>query len=154
MLHYDFEESIGYWLCVTAGAMQQAINDELSKHGITYRQFQVLAWLSYEGSELSQAELAAKMAIEPPTLVGLLDRMEQQGWITRVACPDDRRKKLLRPAPAAAAVWEKMVETLFRVRGRATARLAPEQVETMKEMLRTIHETLTAPVPEPAAVER
>src|SRR5688500_16496829 len=105
MLNYDFEESIGYWLCVTAGAMQQAINDELSKHGITYRQFQVLGWLAHDGEELTQAELAAKMMIEPPTLVGLLDRMEQQGWITRVGCPSDRRKKLVRLGPAAEAVW-------------------------------------------------
>ncbi len=152
MLDYNFEESIGYWLCVTAGAMQQAINDELSKHGITYRQFQVLGWLAHEREELTQAELAAKMAIEPPTLVGLLDRMESQGWITRVACPDDRRKKLIRAAPAASEVWETMVATLLRVRARATARLTPEQVELMKDMLRTIHETLAEPVAEAAAV--
>lgn len=142
MVHYDFEESVGYWLSIAAGAMQQAINDELSKHGITYRQFQVIGWLVHEGEELTQAELAAKMAIEPPTLVGLLDRMESQGWIVRVACPDDRRKKLVRMAPAAEAVWGTMVETLFRVRAKATARLTAEQVESLKEILRTVHGTL------------
>jgi len=148
MLHYDFEASVGYWLVVTANTFQQALNDDLSKHGITYRQLQVLAWLAYAGDALTQAELAAKMAIEPPTLVGLLDRMEQQGWIARVGCPDDRRKKLVRPAPAAEAIWETMVETLLRVRERATARLAPEQVDSLKDMLRTIQETLTEPAPE------
>ena len=148
MLHYDFEESVGYWLVVTANTFQQALNDDLSKHGITYRQLQVLAWLAHDGVELTQAELAAKMAIEPPTLVGLLDRMEQQGWITRVGCPDDRRKKLVRPAPAAEAVWETMVETLLRVRERATARLTEEQVEALRSGLRTIHETLTEPAAE------
>jgi MarR family transcriptional regulator for hemolysin len=153
MLHYDFEESIGYWLCITAGAMQQAINDELSKHGITYRQFQVLGWLVHDGEQLSQAELAAKMAIEPPTLVGLLDRMEQQGWITRVGCPDDRRKKLVCLAPAAEAVWETMVETLLHVRAKATSRLSPEQVESLKEILRIVHGTLAEAVPEPVTAE-
>lgn len=149
MLHYDFDESVGYWLCVTATAMQQAINDELSLHGITYRQFQVLAWLAHEGEELSQAELAGKMEIEPPTLVGLLDRMEQQGWITRVGCPEDRRKKLIRVAPAAEAVWETMVETLLRVRAKATARLTPAQVDSLKEILRVVHGTLAEPAAEP-----
>jgi len=144
MLHYDFQDSLGYWLCISATAMQEALNDELSRHGITYRQFQVLAWLVHDGRELTQAELATRMMIEPPTLVALLDRMDQQGWITRGSFPGDRRKKLVQPAPAAEAVWEKMVDALLRVRARATERLSPEQIKALKEMLQTIHETLAA----------
>ncbi|HEX6986257.1 MAG TPA: MarR family transcriptional regulator, partial [Planctomycetaceae bacterium] len=153
VLQYDFDESVGYWLCTAATAMQDALNQELAQHGITYRQFQVLAWLSHAGEELTQADLAARMRIEPPTLVGLLDRMEQQGWITRVGCPGDRRKKLVRPAPAAEEVWERMVEILTRVRARATARLTPEQVDSLREILRTMHETLTATAPQPAVTQ-
>jgi MarR family transcriptional regulator for hemolysin len=143
VLHYDFNDSVGYWLCLAANAMQQSLNDELARHGITYRQFQVLAWLVHDGRELTQAELASRMMIEPPTLVGLLDRMEQQGWIERVGYPGDRRKKLVRVAPAAEAVWETMVDALLRVREQATAQLPPEQVELLKEILRTMHESLT-----------
>jgi MarR family transcriptional regulator for hemolysin len=133
--------------------MQEALNEELSRHGITYRQFQVLGWLVHDGVDLAQADLAAKMRIEPPTLVGLLDRMEQQGWIARQNCPGDRRKKLVRVAPAAEEVWETMVAALVRVRERATAQLTPEQVDALKDMLQTIHETLTAPASRPVAVE-
>lgn len=151
MLTYDFHESIGYWLCISASSMQDALNEELARHGITYRQFQVLGWLAHDGEELTQAELAARMRIEPPTLVGLLDRMEQQGWIARVNFPGDRRKKLVRVAPAAADVWETMVAALIRVRARATSRLTPEQVESLKVMLQTIHETLTETSAKPMA---
>lgn len=154
VLHYDFDESLGYHLCGAADALRTAINDELAGHGITFRQFQVIAWLVHEGQELSQAELAAKMMIEPPTLVGLLDRMEQQGWILRTAYPGDRRKKIIRPAPAAEAVWETMVEVLGRVRARATARLTPAQVESLMEMLQTVRESLAAPITEPASAAR
>jgi MarR family transcriptional regulator for hemolysin len=153
VLTYDFHESIGYWLCITAGAMQEALNEELSRHGITYRQFQVLGWLAHDGEELTQADLAARLRIEPPTLVGLLDRMEQQGWITRANFPGDRRKKLIRVAPDAEDVWETMVAALKRVRERATARLSPDQVESLKEMLQTIHDTLTTPAERPVAAQ-
>ena len=37
--------------------------------------------------ELSQTELAAKMMVEPPTLVGILDRMERDGWISAAQLP-------------------------------------------------------------------
>lgn len=149
MLHYDFQDSLGFWLCISANAMQQVVNEELSRHGITFRQFQVLAWLVHDGVELTQAELAAKMMIEPPTLVGLLDRMEQQGWIARTNCPGDRRKKIVRPAQAAEEVWEKMVDALMRGRAKATSRLSDEQVEQLKDLLRTVHESLTSPASTP-----
>jgi MarR family transcriptional regulator for hemolysin len=153
MLSYDFHNSIGYWLCITAAAMQEALNEELSRHGITYRQFQVLGWLVHDGDDMTQADLACRMRIEPPTLVGLLDRMEQQGWITRVNCPGDRRKKIVRVAPAAEDVWEMMVAALVRVRERALCKLSSDQSDALKEMLQTIHETLTAPSGSPVAIE-
>lgn len=152
MPHYDFQNSLGFWLCISANAMQQALNDELSRHGITFRQFQVLAWLVHDGTELTQAELAAKMMIEPPTLVGLLDRMEQQGWISRTSCPGDRRKKIVRPAPVAEEIWETMVDVLMRVRAKATSRLSDEQVEILKDMLRAVHETLSEAAPQATEV--
>lgn len=142
VLQYDFQESIGYLLCRTSSAMQESINAELARHGITFRQMQVLCWLVHEGKPVSQGELATRMCIEPPTLVGILDRMEQHGWITRESCSDDRRKKIVRPA-AAEEVWETMVEAMLRVRHRATSRLTAEQTELLKDMLRTVQATLT-----------
>ena len=141
MRQYDFEQSIGYWLCVTAAAMQRTLNDELAPHGLTYRQSQVIGWLILEG-ELTQAELAAKMLIEPPTLVGLLDRMEQQGWIGRFACPGDKRKKLVRLLTAAEEIWEQIVNSALNVRARATARLTDEETEQLRNLLRRVHATL------------
>jgi MarR family transcriptional regulator for hemolysin len=147
VLSYDFEESIGYWLFVGAQAFQRALNEELAPHGITFRQSQVLGWLALEG-ELSQNELAAKMMIEPPTLVGILDRMERDGWISRVACPSDRRKKMVVPNRAAEKIWGKIVACAKRVRARAIQGLSDEEIETCKRLVRRVQENLN----EPAAV--
>ena len=153
---YVFEESIGYWLCGTSNALQKVMNEELAGHGITYRQWQVLAWLVFAG-EMSQIELAGHMMIEPPTLVGLLDRMEQQGWIRRINCPDDRRKKMVQIAPAAEAVWEKMVDASLQARARALNRLTPEQTRQLISLLQLVqaglHDCVPAD-PEPVSDER
>jgi len=42
VLEYDFDNSIGYWICMTSHCFEQALNEELTPRGITYRQFQVL----------------------------------------------------------------------------------------------------------------
>jgi MarR family transcriptional regulator for hemolysin len=146
VLQFDFEESIGYWLTLSTQAFHRALTDEVAPHGITYRQSQVLAWLVIEG-ELSQAELASKMMVEPPTLVGILDRMERDGWITRNSCATDRRKKLIRATAAAEPVWEKIAECGKRVRARATAQFTAEELQTLKQMLGRVQQNLESSSP-------
>jgi MarR family transcriptional regulator for hemolysin len=142
-LKYDFHQSIGYWLTMTTQAYHRAVSDELLPHGITYRQSMVLGWLALEG-ELSQTELANKMMVEPPTLVGILDRMERDGWISRHNCPSDRRKNLIRANPAAEPVWEKIVECAMRVRERAAQGLSERQLATLKKLLRRVSQNLSS----------
>lgn len=141
MLLYDFEESIGYWLTLSTQAFHRAVSDEVAPHGITFRQSQVLAWLVLEG-ELSQAELANKMMVEPPTLVGILDRMERDGWITRNSCPADRRKKLIRATTAAEPVWEKIAAGGRRVRALATEGLSEQELDTLMQLLGRVNRNL------------
>jgi MarR family transcriptional regulator for hemolysin len=140
-LAYDFESSIGYWITMTSHSYQQALNDELAPYGITFRQFQVLAWLAYDG-ELSQGELARRMMIEPPTLVGILDRMQREGWIQRQSCSVDRRRKRVALRAPAEAVWSKVVGCLTRVRHRATKGMSPQEVELLSNLLSKVQSNL------------
>jgi MarR family transcriptional regulator for hemolysin len=142
MLQYDFEQSIGCWIFGTAHAMAKAMNEELAAHSITLRQWEVLCWLTFQG-EQSQSALAENMRIEAPTLVGVLDRMERDGWIERVSDPGDRRRKLIRPTEQVEPVWAKMVACAQRVRQRATAGLSEEQRESLRDMLAQVRENLS-----------
>lgn len=142
MLRYDFENSVGYWIIQAAHEYQQAVNEELAPHGITWRQGQVLGCLALHGP-LSQSELAEQMRVEPPTLVGILDRMERDGWIRRDADPTDRRRKVIHPTDAAEPVWSKIATCARRVRARAIRGVTSEQLATLKELLTTIQQNLS-----------
>ena len=152
MLHQDFEQSVGYWLTIVTQAYHRAISEDLAPHGITYRQSMVLGWLALDG-ELSQTELASKMMVEPPTLVGILDRMERDGWITRHGCPNDRRKNLIRANPGAAPVWDKIVECALRVRAQATAGMTEQELDTLKRLLKRMRQNIEARHPAPTAAQ-
>lgn len=146
MLQYDFQSSIGYWICMTSRAYERAMQQELVSTGITHRQCQVLFWLALEGP-LSQVELAEKMSIEPPTLVRVLDRMERDGLLAREACEHDRRVKTVRVLPKAKPVWKKIVQCAERVRGRAAQSLTPAQRKNLQELLRIVQGNLQNPNP-------
>src|SRR5690606_6192548 len=93
---------------------------------------------------ITQAELAERMDIEPATLVSVLGRMLRDGWVTREDCPTDRRKKLVRPTPAAGPIWEQGVECARRVRAQISQGFSPEHLELLKQMLSQVGDNLLA----------
>lgn len=141
MQPYDFEESIGYWLTVVTQSYHRMLNEQLAPFGITYRQSHVIGWLMLEG-ELTQAELARRMMIEPPTLVRILDRMESLGWITRQDCPADRRRKLIRLTDAAEPAWMKIIQCARQVRQVAGKGLSVDELYVFKDLLRKVRDNL------------
>jgi MarR family transcriptional regulator for hemolysin len=153
MLSYDFESGVGYWAYLLGHALEREMNDELARHGITYPQWQVLAWVAIGGPQ-SQVELAERMKIEPPTLAGILDRMERAGWISREPDPTDRRRKLVTPTDRVGPVWDKMVQCAQHVRALAHRDIAEDDLITARRILSRMLQNLgtALPVSDPAPV--
>ena len=152
-MHYDFTVSTGYWITLTAHHYQQRVEAELRPYHITFRQFQVICWLKFEGP-LTQSTLAKRLFVEPPTLAGILARMEAMDWITRTDCALDRRKKYIEVGPAAEPVWEKITDILTKVRQQAAEGLTEDEIEHLHHLLsRVLHNLGGAPLPSnPSAV--
>ena len=144
MLEHDLDESIGVWITLAAEAYRKALTEEITPHGFTFRQCQVLGHLAYDGPQ-PQNVLAEKMRVEPPTLVGILDRMERDGWIRREECEDDRRKKLIHATDLAKPVWESILECGRRIRARASEGLSNEQLTQLRETLEIVQANLGVP---------
>ncbi|ODS31631.1 MAG: Transcriptional regulator SlyA [Candidatus Scalindua rubra] len=141
MLEYDFKESIGYSVAMAYRALRKALDAKLGHYGITFSQWQVLAGLALEG-EISQVKLAELIGVEGPTLVRILDRMEQKGWIKRKVSSRDRRQKLITPTKKVEVVWKKMTECAHEVRSGAVKRISSKDVATLRKLLEKIRENL------------
>src|SRR3954470_15612236 len=74
-------------------AWRYEMNLRLKPFGLNLSMRQVLLQLHRHPAGLMQRELARKLGIENPTLVRLLDQLEQKEWIRRVAMPEDKRCK-------------------------------------------------------------
>ncbi|MDN6320066.1 MAG: MarR family transcriptional regulator [Marinobacter sp.] len=74
---------------------RKLLDERLKDLGVTQARWTTMVYLQQGGEGLTQRELASLMAIENPTLVRLLDSLEQQKLIERRACPNDRRARRL-----------------------------------------------------------
>ncbi len=58
---------------------------------LTPSQYNVLRILRGEGKPLPILEIADRLIAVVPGITGLIDRLEQAGWVTRKRCEQDRR---------------------------------------------------------------
>ena len=142
MLKYDFENSVTYWVMMTADLLERSFTEQIAPYGITHRQWQVLGWLAIEGP-LCQTDLADRMQIEPATLVRVLDRMERDHWVKRTPSLTDRRKKMIAPTQRAKPIWEKVAACGRSVRERAANGMTKAQLESLRHMLHSVQANLT-----------
>lgn len=150
MLQYDFDQSVGYWVTSANQSIRRVLTNRLAEHEITLRQFEVLVWLTHN-PEYSQSQLAECIGIEPPTLAGVVNRMERDGWIVKTNCEDDRRRCRLQPTPKAEAIWTRSVAIAHEVRAQAVAGIAPVDLETLRRVCEAIRDNLSQ-VPSPPEV--
>lgn len=74
---------------------RKLLDERLKDLGVTQARWTTMVYLQKGGEGLTQRELASLMAIENPTLVRLLDSLEEQRLIERRPCQNDRRARRL-----------------------------------------------------------
>ena len=136
-------------LLIEAARMLRARNDRAFEEaglGLTSGEARTLAYASlYPGSR--QNALAARMSVEPMTLVGFLDRLEGRGLIVRDTDPTDRRAKIVSIAPTAQEAVERILTITRLVREAALSEFAPGEVEAFHGFLRRLRDRLAVQEP-------
>ena len=89
-------ETFGPLLHGTARAWRQKLDERLKPMGLSQAKWRTLLHLSLAPEALTQAEIAARLGVEEPTVVALLHRLEREGWVTRQSSPHDRRCNMVR----------------------------------------------------------
>ena len=82
--------SLGFLLARTARSMKRALEARLSAYDITVSQYIVLTLLSADDG-ISLSKLGHRLYFDNPTITGIVDRMERDGFIERRRIADDRR---------------------------------------------------------------
>lgn len=137
------DETLGFMLVDAARLLRRHFETRLEAAGLglTAGEARTLFYTA-AFAPIRQSALAERMAVEPMTLVGFLDRLERAGLVERSTDPVDRRAKLVRPTPAAAEPLARMSEIGRQARLQATAGLDDASVEQLHKALRKIRGNL------------
>ena len=108
---------------------------------ITIEQWSVLYHL-WKQDGLSQQELCDFTFRDKPSITRLVDNLEKQKLVKRVASKDDRRKNLIYLTPEALQLQVQTMELANQTLNEALSSVTNGQIEIAKEVLQTVYENL------------
>ena len=136
---------LGLVLFGTARAWRTKLDQRLRPLGLSQGKWRTLIHLSQGGNRLTQKQIAERMGIEGATLAGLLDRLENDGWVERRGSAEDRRCKTVHLQRRSKAVLDKIFNTAHDLRGELIENIPQRDLETCIRVLSKIRDKAERP---------
>ncbi|MBI5449945.1 MAG: MarR family transcriptional regulator [Gammaproteobacteria bacterium] len=132
------EDNFGLLLGETARIWRNRLDQRLRPLGLSQAKWQLLVQLHLAEDDLTQIELSSRLGIEGPTLVRLLDRMEEDGWVERRLSSSDRRAKTVHGTAKARAIMRDIRQIAGRLRAELLSGLSPQDLAVASAVLKQI----------------
>ena len=142
-------DRLAHRLGVAGRLLRTTADAELSVVGLSGPGLAVLRSLSEEDG-LTQAELARRLRLEPPSMCRMIDRLARDGTVARTPDPDDRRATRVRLTPGGRALAEQGMAIVDGIEERIFGGLDADERDQLAELLRRVMERLPASGPAPA----
>src|SRR5918992_6164542 len=131
---FVIEESLGYLINRAARVFASRLADELRPFEVGIGQWAVLLHL-WGNDGMTQAQLSRRVAIEQPTMVRTIDRMERDGLVTRAPDPNDRRATRITLTERGWKLRDDLVPLATKVNAEATKALTDAEVAKLRRLL-------------------
>ena len=118
-----------------AHALEEKLEDALEKAELSMPKFSVLNELVSAGEALSLGELASRLSCVRSNMTQLVDRLEADGLVRRVACPTDRRSVKAEITDAGRARQADGSKEVTRLQDEVAAGVPVEDRATLVRLL-------------------
>ena len=109
---------------------------------ITIEQWSILYHLWKEDC-LSQQELCNRTFRDKPSITRLIDNLEKQKLVKRIASKNDRRINLVCLTDTAKELQQQTIDLANQTMNEALAGITKEEIETVKKVLQQVYDNLT-----------
>ena len=144
---FELDRHVFFWLTQVIGARDRELAEGLREHGLRVPEWRALAALYSRQRETrgcTMSELAELATIDRTTLTRTVDRMQDAGWLTRLADADDMRVTRLALTAPGRRMFERIWPTVQRLNALALADVSQMEIQTLRKILGRMHANLDA----------
>jgi DNA-binding MarR family transcriptional regulator len=126
----------------TSDQLQHRSARLLREYGLTSSQYNVLRILRGEGKPLPILEIASRTVTVVPGITGLVDRLEQAGFVNRLRCEKDRRIIYVALTDQAMETLAALDEPLLALHRKLLGHLTQAELKEVIRLLEKMREKL------------
>lgn len=138
MAHLTTELSLAERLGRLHRLWRTVADAELIPLGLTHPRWTALWKISQLGDGVSQKVLADALEIELASLMRTLSQLEQQQFIIRRSCTNDKRARVVSLTDAGVEILKQMETHIVRVRGELLASVNEQELTEFSRVLAVI----------------
>ena len=118
---------------------EKDINNQLKGIGITSSQCEVLDYLFHcDKEEVNQRDIEKALNLKNPTVTGLLQRLDEKGYVLSVPNAKDKRKKNVYLTEKAYDIQRRMEADRRRIDKNLTLGMTRREVQALQKMLNRV----------------
>ena len=128
------KSDVGYLIKRINDKLTVKVDAELKQFNLTTSQCRVFLYLSSRGGQGTQKEIETFLGVSHPTVVGLVSRMEQNGYVMCWPCEDGRNKNV-KLTPKAEDIDKEMKKNKQVNEQKLVELLTLEESEKLRDLL-------------------
>ncbi|MCH5273281.1 MAG: MarR family transcriptional regulator [Lachnospiraceae bacterium] len=136
------QQSIGYLMKQITDKMKAAADTDLKKKNLTLSQVRVLEYVSGKGGTVTQKSIEDYLSVSHPTVVGIVSRMEKNGYLVCYVDKDDKRNKVVELTEQASHMAHEVQDEIGLREEKLLQGLTEEEAESLSRMLNIIYKNL------------
>ena len=133
---------VGYFLKVITDKIKVKADADLKSRNLTLTQSRVLAFLCSKGGQVTQKDIEEFMGVAHPTVVGIVARMELNGFLTCRVDASDKRNKIVALTPHAQDIGNELAHFIAQQEEKMLVGLTQEQIDSLRQSLSVIYDNL------------
>lgn len=137
------ERDIGLLIKRLADKIKISVDVLLKEQGLTFSQTMVVGFLcGQKNGKATQKELEEHMQVSHPTVVGIVSRLEKNGFVTCHTDEKDRRNKIVCATDKALDTVDAMRVGRRQMEERLTKGLSEEELAEFRRMINIFCENI------------
>ena len=138
---FDLDRHVFFWLTQVIGARDRELAQGLKEFGLRVPEWRALAAL-YARRHSTMSELADLATIDRTTLTRTIDRMQDAGWLERLADENDMRITRLALTASGRKTFERIWPEVQRLNELALDGLSKAEIESLRRILERMRTNL------------